>query len=249
MRINLENIYDAHIQRRSELNSLKRYVGKEHFYGASASGSCCRKLYYACVEQLEKSNRPTLQGARTMRIGTVVHNDIEYAMKSLTTIEELEYQIDEVITEREIILEDLNVRGFFDLVLKLTDGSVHLYDFKTINGFGYSKRFGHKKNRQPSNGRYEMQLGVYALGVKQMLGRIDSMALVFINKDKSQWKEDVIPLTWMNRAKDWWTQTRKWHKEGLPDFVEDISPASSWECSYCDFIDICKPPKNFKILK
>ena len=75
------SIYDNFIKERNAVNSENRYKGNEHWYHASSAGMCRRKIYYASVEQAEQTNPPEPKAYRLMRLGTIVHNDIQKGLK------------------------------------------------------------------------------------------------------------------------------------------------------------------------
>lgn len=243
MRFNIESIYNDFIGRRNDVNYLNRYLGNEHWYNASSSGGCSRKLYYKSIDKLPSDMENKKDSNRTLRLGTIMHNDIQRALMEMTSEEQLVHNIESISVEGELMLESLNVRGFYDIVIVMTDGSVHLVDIKSMGSFPWQKRFGIKRNRQPSNGRYEMQLGIYGQALKEKYGRIDSLALWFWNKDKSQVREEMVPLSWIEKSVAWWEDLAKQHKVGLPPFRMGVSPVESWECNYCPFKETCQPPQ------
>ena len=46
-------------------------------YRASSSGMCARKIYFEAIEKAEPTNPPNSKSARIMRLGTIVHEDIQ----------------------------------------------------------------------------------------------------------------------------------------------------------------------------
>ena len=75
--VDIEGIYAEYISDQNELNRLNRYEGKEQYYHASGAGSCSRKLYYQSVEQIEPTNLVNPTSKRLLRLGTVMHNDLQ----------------------------------------------------------------------------------------------------------------------------------------------------------------------------
>ena len=150
--VDVESIYNDHIVRKNEENYKERYDGKENHYHASGAGICSRKLYYESVEVIPTTNPANEKSSRIMRLGTIVHDDLQQALSdttiysntisSNTTYEESIYSKEKDIyniqketfkyhIEGEVFIESLNVRGFYDLVaVSDVDGSVHLIDFK-----------------------------------------------------------------------------------------------------------------------
>ena len=46
-------------------------------YRASSSGMCARKIYFEAIEKAETTNPPDAKSTRLMRLGTIVHEDIQ----------------------------------------------------------------------------------------------------------------------------------------------------------------------------
>ena len=55
-----------------------------------------------------------------------------------------------VIVEHPIDCEELNVKGYIDLVVEMESGEVYVYDFKTIGSWSWKFKFGKKKEDKPS---------------------------------------------------------------------------------------------------
>ena len=159
-----EEIYHEYLLHQNDLNRKERYEGNEDWYHASGAGLCSRKLYFESVEKAKPTNPANKKSMRIMGLGTVMHKEIqssllyynsinkEYNNKEFINIKEkkeiltykkknLEFKI-----EGEIKVRDLNVRGFFDVLLLDTAGSkseplVKLLDIKTIGTWQWSQRF------------------------------------------------------------------------------------------------------------
>ena len=145
--------------------------------------------------------------------------------------------------EKEIILEEFNVRGFYDLVaVSQFDGSVYLIDFKTIGSFPWSRKFGTKHFDTNPSIHQELQLGTYGLAIREEFGRLDGMFLYYYNKDTSRMKAREVSMSYLAKARNYWTNINREHEKGLPMFSEGLSPVEDWECKYCNFLDHCKPP-------
>ena len=79
---------------------------------------------------------------------------------------------------------------------------------------------------------------------KEEFGKIDGMYLIYYNKDNSMMNSKQIPLTFVNRAYNFWYNINEEHKKGLPDFKQGVSPVQDWNCSYCPYLDHCNPPNR-----
>ena len=79
---NNEGIYDNWIDLQNQKNVEERYVGKEKYYHASGAGLCARKHYYSATNHRE-TNPPAAKGYRIMRLGTIVHEDLQSAFEQI----------------------------------------------------------------------------------------------------------------------------------------------------------------------
>ena len=254
--IDIEAIYEQYIDEKQEENRAKRYEGNEHWYHASGAGSCSRKLYFESVEQVEPTNKIDSRTKRLLTLGNIVHDDIQKSLTHtrynivhnnniLDSKEEINNKEESVEfhTEGELSIPELNVRGFYDIIVddKTGDRKVYLYDIKTCGGYSWSLKFGRKKQFNPSI-HYELQLGTYGYAVKEKFGQLDGMYLYYYNKDTSAMRAVEVPLTYVSRAYLFWRNLNDEHKMGLPGFKVGISPVQKWQCNYCQFKDHCNPP-------
>ena len=249
--IDIEGIYNDYLDKKQEENRLKRYSGKESWYHASGAGGCSRKLYFESVEQVEPSNPIDVKTKRLLRLGNVVHDDFEKALthynrdnnnRDISSDKEKESKEKEIKfhTEQEITIDELNVRGFYDIVVEC--GEVYLYDLKTCGGYSWKMKFGRKPSFNPSI-HYELQLGTYGYALREQFGRLDGMFLYYYNKDNSMMRVVSVPLTFISRAYLYWKNVNDEHKQGLPPFRKGVSPVQDWQCNYCQFLDHCNPPR------
>ena len=254
--IDIEGIYEEYINEKQEENRIKRYEGNESWYHASGAGSCSRKLYFESVEQVEPTNKIDSRTKRLLTLGNIVHDDIQKSLTHtrynivhnnniLDSKEEINNKEESVEfhTEGELSIPELNVRGFYDIIVddKTGDRKVYLYDIKTCGGYSWSLKFGRKKQFNPSI-HYELQLGTYGYAVKEKFGQLDGMYLYYYNKDTSAMRAVEVPLTYVSRAYLFWRNLNDEHKMGLRGFKVGISPVQKWQCNYCQFKDHCNPP-------
>ena len=275
--IDIEGVYRDYLDLKQDENRKERYDGNEHWYHASGSGSCSRKLYFESVEKAEPSNVRDDKTKRLLRLGSVIHDDIQNSLtracartvkgttnKSLNKEKENKNKEKEIEfhVEKEITIDELNVRGFYDIVVKdnralfeertsmekAADAEdpniqpVYLYDIKTCSGWAWQMKFGRKRQVNPSI-HYELQLGTYGYAVKQIFGRLDGMYLYYYNKNTSEMRAVEVPLTFVSRAYLFWKNINDEHKQGLPNFRVGVSPVQKWQCNYCQFKNHCNPPK------
>ena len=143
--IDFEKIYQDYIDSENEKNRKERYEGKESFYRASSSGFCSRKIYFESVAQIEVTNPTASKGQRIMRLGTVLHDDLQNALVYKNNIINKEInnkekeiknkQKEKFHIEGNVEIKELNVRGHYDAVFE--GENVYLFDFKTIAILSY----------------------------------------------------------------------------------------------------------------
>ena len=258
----IEGIYNSYLDELQEKNRKERYEGNESWYHASGAGSCSRKLYFESVMKIKPTGVFDERTKRLLQLGNLIHDDVQ---KSLTHTRALhrdnnrDISIDntqlkkeinnkekdiEFLVEGEVRIDELNVRGFYDIVAKHTDDGkrVFLYDIKTCGAWSWKLKFGRKKNLNPSI-HYELQLGTYGYALKQQFGQLDGMFLYYYNKDDSKMRCVEVPLTYISRAYLFWKNINDEHKQGLPDFRVGVSPVQKWQCNYCQFRNHCNPPR------
>ena len=254
--IDIEGIYREYIEDKQEKNRVARYEGNESWYHASGAGSCSRKLYFQSVEQVEATNPIDDRTNRLLRLGNVVHEDIQDSLTHTcynnihnNNIPDNKKEINnkektlEFHNEGEVTIPELNVRGYYDVVVddKREDRKVYLYDIKTCGGYSWKLKFGRARQLNPSI-HYELQLGTYGYALKEKFGQLDGMFLYYYNKDTSAMRCVEVPLTYISRAYLYWKNLNDEHKMGLPDFKVGVSPVQKWQCNYCQFKDHCNPP-------
>tara|TARA_R110000744_G_scaffold67314_3_gene137273 strand:- start:16754 stop:17491 length:738 start_codon:yes stop_codon:yes gene_type:complete len=229
-----------------EEEKRKANTDEEHkgWFRASSAGTCFKKQWFNSngYEQSELDDRVM----RLLRLGTIVHADVENALKSVEATDALE-----ILTEQEIVMPDIKVIGHLDAALLNKDGtgevtSAEIYDLKTCASYKWRMKFGRNKEAKPSF-NYELQIGTYGLGVQAMY-EVDevSLALLWYNKDTSAMREQKIDaLQWTSNALEYWETLN----EALVDITnpDDMIPGidfgvpmMDWECRYCGFTKHCK---------
>ena len=163
------DVYNKYIKYKNDKNREERYEGNEHWYHASGAGSCSRKLYFESVEQVKPTNPMNEDTLRLLRLGTIVHDDLEKALEIhnnsiyntlvYNTLEndskEKEINNKEKVkfhTEQEITIEELNVRGFYDAVMEKGEGEekeIYLNDLKTSGSWAWKLKFGRNPQFNP----------------------------------------------------------------------------------------------------
>ncbi len=112
---NVKEIYQEYLRNLRDKKNSSRYVGMESYHHSSRSGLCMRKHYYGSVAQVDGKpvDDKTL---RIFRIGDLIHTDIQDAMRWYADSHALP-----IFIEKELFIEEYNVRGFIDLALVSDD--------------------------------------------------------------------------------------------------------------------------------
>jgi len=225
----------------------EREISDEKMFHASSAGHCFRKQMYRYFDFPKEPMNET--SYRILRLGTVVHKDVENAI--------IHYKKNhkgnsKIYTEDKIKLESLNVVGTYDYgeLSSYNDSGedrFSIYDLKTVAAYKWSKKFG-RKPEATGDVKYKMQIGTYALGVENKYepDKI-SMYLVWYNKNTSQIREQVISPEWIDKAAEYWTELNEILDDlGEEHFEEELKPEwttgvpfENWECRYCQYSDIC----------
>ena len=259
--ISLSDIYSPFINLKWDLNKLERY-GKEvyHLFHASSAGLCIRKHWFMTNPDVPETDPPDEKSERVLRLGTLVHDDYEKAIAHflkekernkekennnniyIYNNSELLRTIKTISTEVEVTLPELNVRGHYDIVIVMETGEVYLYDLKTIGSWGYTRKFGHTKNRDKNPSiNNELQIATYGLAVQQEFGRLDGMYLHYYKKDDSIFKQKEVPLSFLQDAITYWKNVNDavLFQDSPPPIANFKSPVYTWECGYCQYSTYC----------
>jgi len=229
----LQQIYELYLNKLRKDKDSAVYKGKESFYHSSRAGLCLRKHFYGTVQQVEGSelNGDTL---RIFRIGTILHEDIQDAVRWYAEQEAIP-----IFIEKELFLNKYNVRGFIDLAYVADD---ILYDIKTCNAFKWKMMFGRNADPEPSE-NYALQLATYGLWYLENYGALNGMKLVYYNKNTSQMRTVDVPMEFLVKAEEYWANCyeKTFNKEKPPPVRKGESPVYDWECNdkYCDYFEIC----------
>ena len=230
--INIEKIYKDWLKARNTLHFKKRYQGHEKWFHASSSGMCLRKHYFQHVAEVEPKevDEETL---KLFRLGDLVHEDIQQALTDYALANG-----SQILIEKEIRLPEVNVRGFLDMLL-IDDGA--LVDIKTCNAWKWKNLFGRNPDPNPAT-NYYLQLGTYGWWYEEDSGnKLKNLALQYYTKDNSRMREKVIPVSYINKAKEYWRNVNKIFETGNPPIELGVAPAYKWECNpkYCKFYQVC----------
>ncbi len=234
--LDLKKIYEDWLRKGNDLHQKKRYQGKEEWFHASASGMCMRKHYFQHVADVEPKEIDD-DTMRLFRLGDLVHEDIQSALKDYARING-----SQIMIEREIRLPEVNVRGFLDVIIVEDDA---LYDIKTCNAWKWKSLFGRNPDPNPAV-NYNIQLGTYGWWFEEHTGnKLKKLALLYYNKDNSMLRYKEVSKDRLLTALGFWERINKQHSNSsLPTLQDDVSPVATWECQYCSFKDRCQEDAN-----
>ena len=79
--VDITKIYNKYLERKSEIDykSIREKIPEGNHYSASSAGMCSRKIYYKSIEKADMTNLPTPKSYRIMRLGNVIHKDLQDA--------------------------------------------------------------------------------------------------------------------------------------------------------------------------
>jgi CRISPR/Cas system-associated exonuclease Cas4 (RecB family) len=231
--INIQNIYHEFLLNKGKEHKEK-YKEFKGWFSASTAGSCFRKQWYKIndYEEIQPEQRPM----RLMRLGTLVHKDLEEAIIEYNKSNDEQVS---VYSEYRIKLPDLKVVGHLDLAVD-NEGKLYVYDIKTAHSFKWKKLFGRNVDPNPST-NYQLQLGTYALGMLKHLEREEDsdnveLGLIWYKKDDSMMKTQIISSEWIKNAFYYWVELNETLEEqGKPEIGSYNTPVYKWECRYCPF--------------
>lgn len=234
--INIEKIYSDFLEGENK-KTREKYKDHKGWFSASAAGTCHRKQLYRKngVEEAPMDDRVK----RLLRLGTIVHADIEAAINKN---HDENPEID-IYTEQRIEIPELKVIGHLDIAVQDED-KLYVYDVKTCASYKWRMKFGRKPDKGGST-NYQLQIGTYAMGFGNELHIDDiEMSLLWYNKDTSAMREEKVDSHWLDRAFEYWVDLNEETKDKKP---EELTPGSygvpmmNWECKYCGYKDIHCP--------
>ena len=239
--INIEEIYASELEREQLINRAK-YKNHEGWFSASSAGSCFKKL----MLRREGKQEPDMDKRvmRLLRLGTIVHEDIQRAITNSEEMSNINYTI---MMEKRVEMSDLKVVGHLDIgILDKTNGNLKVIDIKTCASYKWRMKFGRKPDPK-GNPNYNMQLATYlkALGNEVNTDGALEMSLLWYNKDTSELREEHIEVEHLvERAMEYWEELNEYSENTTSEDLEVGSygvPMENWECRYCGFKDIyCK---------
>ena len=235
----IERIYSEFLDFKNK-DYKEKHKGLEKHFSASSAGSCYKKHLFKITDAPLKDFEERSQ--RIMRLGTLVHQDFEDAIKYYINnntdkfatssdgsgtgeptqfYTKVDGKTDKVFfIEHRIHIPEYNIVGHLDFaVADKNNKDVYIYDYKTAASYKWSLKFGRKYKDKNPNFNYEMQLSTYLLGLQKHFEEIDfqaesvQMSIIWYNKDTSRMREEIIQLDYVDMAKSYWEELNEWRKE------------------------------------
>ena len=100
--MDIESIYNAYLKEQEKLRERKKNV-----FHASSAGSCYRKQMYSYYDY--PSDEKDDKSYRLLRLGTIVHSDVEKAI-SMYKKKIDEMQTEDAHVQREVYIDQLYIR-------------------------------------------------------------------------------------------------------------------------------------------
>ena len=240
----VHEIYNDYLDKENELNKIK-YKKHEGWFSASSSGSCIKQLYYKINNYEEQPMERRVK--RLLRLGTLVHNDLEKAMDSFIADPDSNYANGNytIYKEKQVSIPHLKVVGHLDLAIH-QENTLNVIDYKTIGDYPWKMRFGRKKEQNPSQ-HYYLQVATYGIALANEIENPQvELNLIWYNKNDSRFKTQYIEPKYLDYALEYWENVNEVVAGYGEDIVEiepgtmtDI-PAENWQCNYCAFKRQCE---------
>ena len=231
--LSIEDIYAGFLNKKQAQNREK-YKGLESYFSASSAGTCFKKQLYrkSEIEEAPLDDRVM----RLLRLGTIVHSDVETALSDYMKDPDSSYQSSnvEIFIEHQVTVPELNIVGHLDIgLIKRETNSVKVLDLKTCAAYKWKMKFGRKPDPKGNPG-YNMQLAtyMYAFAQQQTDARAKDffksdanenfeMSLLWYNKDTSMMREEWVDTKWVGDALEYW--------EELNDYIDDLDDINDVE--------------------
>jgi len=242
MILNIPKIYDEYLKH-IQVEERKKIEKMPGYYSIGNSGLCfLKQLYKEKGYEPEPFDEKTL---RVFRIGTLLHQDIQNAIRHANLNNE------NLTIEMEIgvTLEKFKARGYFDISVADHESKIlEVIDIKTLHSFKWRKLFGQTKNRDkiPSVNN-ELQLATYTIRqLQKYKGYYPKMYLLYYKKDDSQMKEVEIDSSFLASGLQYWNEFSEFRKTNTIDSIQPgftfNCPVYKWECNYCQYTKYCNSP-------
>jgi len=220
--MNIQDRFNQHIRKQQEARKDRKGSGK---IKPSGLGQCYRRQIYA-IRQEEVTNPPDITSVKRMLLGTVVHETIQKAYAK---------------TEKEILVQNDNIKGYADIV-----GDDYVSDIKTVSPYAYKWVTKPDIDIAEEKKDHWLQVATYGLYLNK-----PKIRLAFVNTGNLNQIKEFEQLT-----KDWHSKVEKEIDKvvcllgfkGLPDGIPRLygvdKEGEPRECQYCNYSTLCFKDKE-----
>lgn len=229
------DIYNAHLLALRIAQAESPEHADRSWFSISQAGMCFRKHYFKAIKQV-KIEAPDPRSARLLRLGEIVHTDIQSSLSGIM-MDDGEQRF---LLELPVEIPQFHARGRIDVFDRMNSA---ITDIKTIASYKWKMMFGRKTHEPAKN--YELQNGSYGLALREKGVDVNGLELLYYKKDDSSMKLMPLRSSTIAAAERYWTALTESLKDGLPPFEEGKCPVESWECNprWCSFYNRCYKEK------
>lgn len=238
--ISIIGVYNSWLQHLNKERQEDEYHKGSRWLNISSAGMCLLKHWF---KQEGVEPEPTSDdSARLLRLGTLVHKDIQEALEWWENQQPYSLDLSKVgepifLIEQKVELPQYNCRGALD-VFALDSGV--LTDLKTTAAYKWKMMFGRNPDPAPSV-NYQLQVGTYGIWLYQNNYDLQGLELLYYNKDNSSMRAVPVALEYLDEAAAYWEMVKETLADGKPPVEKGIAPMMSWECNqkYCPYFGVC----------
>lgn len=228
--INITEIYNSYLRAVRKEQQEDEYHKDSRWFNISNAGMCLLKHWFK-QEGVEPEPMSD-DSARLLRLGTLVHDDIQEALKWIYS-----EALPTILIEQKVELPEYNCRGALDV---FTIGPGVLTDLKTIAAYKWKMMFGRNPDPSPSV-NYQLQVGTYGLWLRKEGYDLQEIELLYYNKDNSSMRPVPVAIEYLDEAAAYWEMVKEVLSDGRPPVQKGVAPIMDWECNrkYCPYFDAC----------
>lgn len=234
--VDIKKIYDEYIANIEKVKKAEMGGYRHDKFRASYGGRCIKIHQYWIAN--EKERELDAEQLRLFRLGTIVHEDIQNAVKTPHPMNV------EFFAEKELHISKFNVIGTADIIIVNHESKeIHIYDIKTANWYKWRMLFGAKPDINASK-TYNIQIKTYEQGIRELYGDEYKIIpiLYYYNKDTSEMRMMGVNTKQGDETEKYWNFINSNIEEKFEPANDIGAPFEEWECNYCSYSHICKSP-------
>lgn len=245
---NIIEIYNSYLQTFNKERGEDEYHKDSRWFNISGAGMCLLKHWYK--QEGVETEPMSDDSARLLRLGTLVHEDIQKALEWWENQQPYGLDLSKVgkpifLLEQRVELPEYNCRGALD-VFAIEDGI--LTDLKTTAAYKWKMMFGRNPDPSPSV-NYQLQVGTYGMWLHQNSYNLQGLELLYYNKDNSSMRAVPVAMEYLDEAAAYWEMVKEMLADGKPPVSLGSAPVMKWECNedskrpgfgkYCPYFNVC----------